>query len=60
MDEGVDEKLTEKEALAQAKAEGIEFRDYWTVEGEDTQYETEEEAKEAAGDKPVLQHRTQV
>lgn len=58
-DTSVDEKLTEKEALAQAKAEGIEFVDWFTVEGDDTRYETIEEALDAAGDKNVSQHRTQ-
>ena len=52
--EDIDEQLTEEDAVAQAKAEGIEFVDYWTVDGVVTsmgaeiQFPTEDEAKEAA------------
>lgn len=50
--------LTEEEALAQAKADGIEFDDYWTIEGDElSKYDTEELAKEEAGDRAVVQHR---
>lgn len=52
--EDIDEQLTEEDAVAQAKAEGIEFVDYWTVDGVTTsmgaeiQFPTEDEAKDAA------------
>lgn len=52
-----DDKLTEKEALAQAKDEGIEFIDSWQVEGDDTFYPTEAEAKKKAKGKPITQRR---
>lgn len=57
VDTSKDEHLSEEDAIKQAKKDGIEFVDWFTVEGDDTRYETEEEAREAAGDKNVLQHR---
>lgn len=45
---GLDEKLTEEQALARAKKEGIEFVDTFQVEGEKTEYETLEEAQKAS------------
>lgn len=58
-DTNKDEKLTEEEALKRAKAEGIEFVDYFTVEGDETQYATKEEAEENSNGKPIAQVRTQ-
>jgi hypothetical protein len=52
-----DEKLTEEEALARAKEEGIEFVDEFTVEGLDKVYKTHEAAKKAAKGKNVIQTR---
>lgn len=59
--------IEEKEALQLAKKDGIEFIDYWTVEGEVDEagalieFSTEEEAKEVAEakDKPYQQNRIQ-
>ncbi len=49
--------LTEKEALKQAKAEGIEFEDHYTFDGAEKEYETKEDAKADADGKPVVQVR---
>lgn len=63
--EDIDEELTEKDALAQAKAEGIEFVDYYTVDGllddldQPVRFDTREEAEEVAGDKAIYQTRQQ-
>lgn len=56
-DDSEDERLTEKDALAQAESEGILFVDHWKVDGDETRYETEKAAKKAAGSLPVFQIR---
>jgi len=64
-DNSEDERLTEKEALAQARAEGIEFVDHFSVDGDeenltfDTRGEAEERADELGLDSlAVIQTRT--
>jgi hypothetical protein len=54
-----DEKLTEKEALAQAKADGIEFVDEYHIEGKSKIYSTRAAAQKAAskGDNVVQTRR---
>ena len=56
-----DDKLTEKEALAQANADGIEFVDEWIIEGDEdnVKYKSEAKAKAKAGDRAVKQTRRQ-
>lgn len=56
-----DDKLTEKQALAQAKEQGIEFVDEFTIEGDEDRvvYETEAEAKAEAGKRNIIQTRRQ-
>lgn len=56
-----DDKLTEKEALREAKEQGIEFVDEYTIEGDEDNviYETEAEAKAEAGKRNVIQTRRQ-
>ena len=51
--------LTEKQALAQAKKDGIEFIDEFKVEGSDKVYETKEATEKAAKGKNVIQSRRQ-
>lgn len=59
--------LEEQEALELAREQGIEFIDYWTVEGEVDEagalieFSTEKEAKKVAEakDKPYQQNRIQ-
>ena len=57
--------LEEDEALAQAAENGIEFTDFWTIEGELDdmgvlrEFSSKEEAEEVAGDRPVIQNRKQ-
>lgn len=57
IDNSPDDKLTEKEAIAMAKAEGITFKDSYQVEGETDRYDTKKEAEKAAKGKPVMQIR---
>ena len=63
--EDIDEQLTEEDALAQSKAEGIEFVDYYTVDvlldelDQPVRFNTKEEAEEVAGDKAIYQTRIQ-
>jgi len=45
IDNSPDDKLTEKEAIAMAKAEGITFKDSYQVEGETDRYDTKKEHK---------------
>jgi hypothetical protein len=51
--------LTETEALAEAKKQGIEFVDFYTVEGDETKFATREKAEEAHPGKNIIQTRTQ-
>lgn len=61
-DDSEDEKLTEKQALAQAKKEGIEFVDEWVVVDETTEISVHETLKEAEKalkkGQAVMQRRT--
>lgn len=57
IDNSPDDKLTEKEAIAMAEAEGITFKDSYQVEGETDKYDTKKEAEKAAKGKPVMQIR---
>ena len=57
IDNSLDEHLTEKQAIAQAKAEGLTFIDSYQVEGDSTHYKTKQEAEAQAKGKPVFQVR---
>lgn len=59
-DDSEDEKLTEKLAIKQAKSENLGFRDFWTIEGDLTEYETQKQAEKKANGKPVIQNRVAV
>lgn len=54
-----EDKLTEKQALARAKEEGIEFVDFYTFDGATVEYLTEKEAEKDANGAPILQARRQ-
>lgn len=56
-DDSEDDHLTEEEALAQAKAEGIEFVDAFMVEGEAKEYKTAKLAEKHADGRNVIQVR---
>lgn len=64
----IKKKLSEEQALSQAKEQGIRFATYWTIRdgetglmGQEIRYETEEEAREAGGKNAVLvENRTQI
>lgn len=49
--------IEEKDAVKQAKKDGIEFVDHFLVEGDETKYETREEAEKAADGKNITQVR---
>lgn len=61
--EPVDEKLSEEDALARAKSEGIEFDDFFTIEGDENEkvYRTraaaEKDAVKLGGKANIIQTR---
>lgn len=63
--EDIDEELSEKDALAQAKEQGIEFEDFWTreIDGEVKEFDSAEAAKKAVSEDgkktPIFQNRRQ-
>lgn len=61
MDEQPEQKeLTEEEALAQAREQGVEFVDSFSVDGAETAYATREEAEAVANGKNIIQTRRQM
>lgn len=60
VDDSEDEHLTEKKALEQAKAEGIEFVDSFTIEGDEKrrEFKTRAAAEKEADGRNIIQTRT--
>lgn len=59
VDTSKDDHLSETDALEQAKANGIEFVDFYTFEGASKEYETREDAEKDADGKLVHEARRQ-